>query len=129
MLDESSTIGDVDGLARRISRASASTGELFEMLATSSRVVSLKQMGRTRHLRELIQSRAWTEAALELLALEAPTWQLKRLWLDEGEWLCTLTRFPALPEWLDDAAEARHPVMALAILGALIDVRSRASVP
>ena len=75
----------------------------------------------------LIESGAWTDAAMTLLALELPQWTLRRLVCEDGEWLCTLSRHPALPVELDDVVEASHPVLPLAILSALIEARRTAS--
>ncbi len=79
-------------------------------------------------IERLIQSEAWTDAALALIELELPQWQLRRVAYDEGEWHCALSRQRELPEWLDQSIEARHTDLALAILSALVDAR-RASAP
>lgn len=71
-------------------------------------------------LKRLIAARAWNDAALALLALQLPDWQLRRLVYDEGEWHCALSPARALPDWLDATTESHHPNMALAILGTLI---------
>ena len=73
-------------------------------------------------LKRLIAARAWNDAALALLALQLPDWQLRCLAYDDGEWHCALSRARAMPEWLDATTEAHHPDMALAILGALVAV-------
>ena len=73
-------------------------------------------------LKQLIAARAWTDAALALLALQQPDWRLRRLDFDDGEWHCALSRQPAMPQWLDDTVEAHHSNMALAIVGALLAV-------
>jgi hypothetical protein len=86
-------------------------------------------------IERLIQSSAWTDAALALLELESPQWQLRRLTYDDGEWHCALSRQRELPEWLDQSIEARHADLPLAILRAFVDARrqlapsSRTSVP
>ncbi len=69
----------------------------------------------------LIESEAWTEAALALVELELPQWKLRRLVYEEGVWLCSLSKEWNLPPWLDDCAEARHESLPLAILSALIE--------
>ncbi len=71
-------------------------------------------------LKRLIAARAWTDAALALLALQLPRWQLRRLAYDDGEWHCALSPAGAMPEWLDATTEAHHPNMALAIVNALL---------
>ena len=116
-------------LAIKLARAGLASAALFiATVAASPRLLTLKAMGKTNRLDRLITCEAWTEAALELLALETPGWSVQRLCRDDGEWLCTLTRLPDLPDWLDESAEGRHPVLALAILGATINVRARMEV-
>jgi hypothetical protein len=87
-------------------------------------------------IERLIESGAWTDAALALLELELPQWRLRRLSYDDGEWHCALSRQRELPDWLDDRSiEAHHADLALAILGAFVDARrqyapsSKTSVP
>lgn len=77
-------------------------------------------------LDRLMESGAWTEASLALVELELPQWKLRRLVYDDGEWLCSLSRQPRLPLGLDEAAEASHEVMPLAILIALLEARRAA---
>jgi len=74
-------------------------------------------------LRRLIAAEAWTEAALALIELALPQWQLVRLVYDGGEWCCALSRHPQMPDWLDDAVETRHEVLPLAILAAFLAAR------
>lgn len=107
----------------------ASATLLAEIVAANPRLMTLKAMGKTGRLDRLVTCEAWTEAAMELLALGAPGWSVKRLCRDDGEWLCTLTRIPDLPDWLDDSIEGRHPVLALAIVDALIGIRTRDASP
>ena len=73
-------------------------------------------------LKQLIAARAWTDAALALVALEAPHWKLRSLRYDGGEWHCALSRQREMPEWLDQSAEAHHPHMAMAILSAFQEI-------
>ena len=76
----------------------------------------------------MIQSHAWTDAALALIDLELPQWQLRRVAYDQGEWYCALSRERELPDWLDQSIEARHADLALAILSAFIEAQ-RVSAP
>jgi hypothetical protein len=76
----------------------------------------------------LIESRAWTDAALALLELELPQWGLQRIVHEDSEWFCSLSRQPQLPLGLSDIAEASHEVLALAILIALLEARRAAAV-
>ena len=77
----------------------------------------------------LIQSGAWTDAALALLELELPQWQIRRIIYDAGEWHCALSRQRELPDWLDQSVEASHVDLPLAILSALVEVQRVATLP
>jgi hypothetical protein len=99
------------------------------------RFPSLGQSERTARLMRLIDAEAWADAALALMELELPLWQVRRIAYDEGEWYCALSRERELPDWLDAAVEGRHADLALALLSAFIEVQalamdvSRPSVP
>jgi hypothetical protein len=99
------------------------------------RFPSSGQSERTARIEQLIRSEAWTDAALTLIDLELPLWQVRRLAYDEGEWHCALSRQRELPDWLDQSIEARHADLSLAILSAFVEVQrvnapsSRPSVP
>ena len=86
-------------------------------------------------IERLIEAQAWTDAALALIDLELPQWQIRRLAYDDGEWYCALSRQRELPDWLDQSVEARHADLALAILSAFVEAErfsrpsSRTSVP
>jgi hypothetical protein len=86
------------------------------------RLNAMKTANEVEHLDHLIASRAWTDAALALLAIELPHWQLRRLCYDDGEWHCALSNQREMPDWLDAAIEAHHPDMAMAILDAFCKV-------
>ncbi|MBB4360775.1 hypothetical protein GGD65_001797 [Bradyrhizobium sp. CIR18] len=91
------------------------------------RVPSLGQGERAARIMRLIDVEAWADAALALIELELPMWQVRRLAYDEGEWHCALSRERELPDWLDAAVEARHSDLALALLSAFIEVRTSAA--
>jgi hypothetical protein len=74
----------------------------------------------------LAEVSAWTDAAFALIDLELPTWKVRRLAYENGEWLCCLSRQPNLPMTLDDCAEATNEVLPLAILRALVEARRMA---
>ena len=99
------------------------------------RFPSLGQSARTAHIERLIESGGWTDAALALIELELPQWQVRRLAYDQGEWYCALSRERELPEWLDQSIEGRHADLTLAILSAFVEAQqiaapsSRTSVP
>ena len=77
------------------------------------------QASRVARLRRLIAVEAWSDSALALIALRLPEWKLRRLVYDGGEWYCALSRHREMPDWLDQAVEAHHPIMPMAIVRAL----------
>src|SRR5688572_9134139 len=97
-------------LGDRLRNAYAVTAEFLSDIAsqTCRRFPSVSQSGKTARIERLIQSSAWTDAALALIDLELPQWQLRRIAYDEGEWHCALSRECELPDWLDQSAEGRH---------------------
>ncbi len=98
-------------------------GLMSEVIGKPSRRLPLR-------IERLIESGAWTDAALALLELELPHWQLRRLAYDEGEWHCALSPQRELPDWLDDrSVESHHADLALAILNAFVDARRRSALP
>jgi hypothetical protein len=124
-------------LGDRLHNACAVTAEfLSDIIAqTCRRFPSARQSGKTGRIERLIRSGAWTDAALALIDLELPQWQLRRVTYDEGEWHCALSRQRELPDWLDQAVEARHADLPLAILCAFVEAErisapsDRSSVP
>ena len=111
-------------LATRLASATAPSAAVFaDVLAAGARLpVPVK-----RDLGRLIEARAFTEAALALVAAELPAWHVRRLVFDAGGWVCSLSRHPRLPEFLDDAVDAIHDELPLAILLALAHARGRAA--
>jgi hypothetical protein len=95
---------------------------------TCRRFPSQSQTGETARVERLIASGAWIDAALALIDLELPRWQVRRLVYDEGEWYCALSRERELPDWLDQSIESHHTDLALAILSAFVEVQ-RVSAP
>jgi hypothetical protein len=99
------------------------------------RFPSLGQNEKTERLTRLIEAEAWADAALALIELELPLWQVRRIAYDQGEWYCALSRERELPEWLDRAIEAQHSDLALGLLSAFIEAQvlsaeaTRPSVP
>ena|SRR5665811_2334916 len=124
-------------LGDRLRDAHAVTAELMSEIIGEAcrRFPSVGQTGKTARIERLIASRAWTDAALALIELELPLWQVRRIAYDEGDWYCALSRERELPDWLDSSIEARHSDLALAILSAFVDARrvtapsSRTSLP
>ena len=114
----------------RLRNAYAVTAEFLSDIVnqTCRRFPSVRQSGKTARIERLIQSGAWTDAALALIDLELPQWQLRRIAYDEGEWHCALSRERELPDWLDQSAEGRHADLALALLSAFVEAQ-RLSAP
>ena len=111
-----------DGLDDRLRDAPAVTADLIsEVIGKPSRRLPVR-------IERLIESGAWTDAALALLELELPHWQLRRLAYDDGEWHCALSRRRELPEWLDDQSiESHHADLAMAIVSAFADARVKSA--
>jgi hypothetical protein len=124
-------------LGDRLSTARAVAPALMTEVvgAACRRFPSMGQVEKTARIERLIGSEAWTDAALALIDLELPLWQVRRIAYDEGEWYCALSRERELPDWLDRSIEARHADLALAILSAFAEAQritapsSRPSVP
>ncbi len=77
------------------------------------RLPSIRQTEKAAHIERLIASEAWTDAALALIDLALPRWQVRRIVYDDGEWYCALSRGRELPDWLDRSIESRHADLAL----------------
>ena len=128
---------DLGGLGEHLREVSEVDARLMnEVIGTACRrYPSLGQSEKSMRVEQLIRSGAWTDAALALIDLELPFWQVRRLAYDDGEWYCALSRERELPEWLDQSIEARHADLALAILSAFVEAQrisepeSRTSVP
>lgn len=113
----------------RLGNAQAMTRPLMlDIIAHACRrIPSRGEDGRTARLTRLIDAEAWADAALVLMELELPMWQVRRIAYDEGEWHCALSRERELPDWLDAAVEARHADLALALLSAFLEVQGLAA--
>jgi hypothetical protein len=124
-------------LGVRLRTADAVTAEIISDVIgqTCRRFPPLGQSEKSYRLEKLLESGAWTDAALALIDIELPLWQLRRIAYDEGEWHCALSRQRELPDWLDSAIEARHADLALSLLCAFVEAQrvstsaSRTSVP
>jgi hypothetical protein len=110
-------------LAGQVSTAGEATSQLFSevVVATAQRLWAPGEAAKVTELHDLIEAGALTQAALSLIDLELPLWKLRRIAYDEGEWHCAMSAQRELPEWLDQAVEARHASLTLAILGAYIE--------
>jgi hypothetical protein len=128
---------DLNQLDARLCNAPVLTAGLLSDLVEAScpRLVLLRHSERAARAEQMIGSGAWTDAALALLALELPQWQLRRLVYDDGEWHCALSQQREMPEWLDQSIEAHHADLPIAILRAFVGARqasapsTRSSVP
>jgi hypothetical protein len=124
-------------LSDRLRDVHAVTGELIAEVVdeTCRRFPPIRRTEKTARIEQLIGSGAWTDAALALIDLELPQWQVRRIAYDEGEWYCALSRERELPDWLDRSIEAHHANLPLAILSAFVDAqrintpKNRTSVP
>jgi hypothetical protein len=111
--------------ADRLGDVAAATSTLIaDILDDVRRSSPLLQRGRSAaEVDRLMRSGARIDAALALIALELPQWQLRRIAYDGGEWHCALSRTRELADWLDQPAEGRHEDLALAILSAIVDAQ------
>ncbi|WP_316177183.1 MULTISPECIES: hypothetical protein [unclassified Bradyrhizobium] len=104
--------------------AQTTTAMLAALLDDDEGVSPLSARGRRRlRIARFLETEARVDAALELVALQLPRWQLRRIAYDDGEWHCALSQQRELPDWLDRCAEARHSDLALAILHAAAEAR------
>jgi hypothetical protein len=118
---------DPGELDDRLRNAHAVTSELIAEVIGCRRFPSAGQTGKTEQIERLIEAGAWTDAALALIDLELPPWQVRRIAYDDGEWYCALSRERELPDWLDRSVEAHHADLALAILSAFVEAQRIAS--
>jgi hypothetical protein len=108
-------------LEERVRHVDALTPRLLFDVIAGVCVRSEIRSGPTKaRIDRLIEAGASTEATLALIDLELPQWQLRRLVYEDGEWLCCLSRQPALPAGFDECAEASHEVLPVAVLSAFL---------
>ena len=101
-------------------------GIVSQIIVTSCSRIPLHR-GKATEIGQLIRLGAWLDAVLALIELELPSWKLRRLIREDGEWFCSLSQQPNLPVTLDDTADGTHEVMPLAILLAFLEARRRMS--
>lgn len=113
-------------LSERLGAAETVTRKLMLEVIDKAcrRFPSLGQREKTARLARLIDAEAWADAALTLIELELPLWQVRRIAYDEGEWHCALSRQRELPDWLDQSIEARHADLALALLCTFVEAQT-----
>jgi hypothetical protein len=104
--------GEIDD---RLRDAHAVTTELMShvIAETCRRYPPIMRTTKSLRIERLIQSGAWTDAALALIELELPQWQVRRIAYDEGEWHCALSR----------QRESHHADFPLAMLIALVEAQ------
>jgi hypothetical protein len=114
---------DLDRAARELRFAPALTARLLARVValTCARIPLLAKAGKTAQMRHLIEAGAHVDAALALIALELPQWQIRRLVHDDGRWHCALSQQCNLPIEFDQPAEGSHENAAMAILMAFIE--------
>ena len=115
---------DLDTLEDELRRAQRITPDLVAKVIDRT-CRAQHPTGKAAILR-LIDSGAFVESALAVLELEWPSWKVRRLAQDDGEWRCSLSRQLALPAELDVIAEASHEILPLAILNAFVETRRTA---
>jgi hypothetical protein len=118
------------------SRYEAETGaELRDLSAEATKAIvcgaaafpPIGGSAQTRQIEGLIKAGAWTDAALAMIRIEAPEWTVRRIEIDDGEWFCSLSRHPAVPQDFDDRVEGRHRLLPIAILAALTEARRQST--
>jgi hypothetical protein len=111
-------------LEQRLHGACAITSDLMTDVITQTcpRFQAQNPTAKAKVL-HLVESSAFADATLALIALELPQWKLRRLIRDDGEWYCSFSRELGVPIELDAMAEASHAVLPLAMLGAFVEAR------
>ena len=115
-----------DRLAEQVRAASVPTKELFTgTIAHCVRLHTLIKAGKAAQIGPLLKAGAWTDVALAMIECELPGWKVRRLILEDGEWICSLSRQQRLPAEFDDTADGDHECLPLAILCAFLEARRR----
>jgi hypothetical protein len=109
----------------QLARAQVVTPDLMSKVVAGAcnRIAMPSCADKAAKIDRLIESEAWTEAALALVELELPQWTLHRLVYEEDAWLCSLSKQWNVRVWLTDCAETRHRSLPIAILSALIEAQ------
>jgi len=121
----------LEGIEDRIRSAPALTPALVGDIVAQActRLPTMKMARKSPGIDHLIEAEAWCDIALAVLKIELPSWAIRRLIYDDGEWFCSLTQAPNLPLALDNTADGHHQTLPLAILDAFIDARKRTLPP
>jgi hypothetical protein len=125
--DDSALLDEID---ENLQAAVEPTCGMFSKIIAGicTRIPILGRAEKRLRIARLTESGAWTDAAMALLKIEMPGWQIRRLCYENDEWLCSLSCQPGLPLALDECAEATHKVLPLAILRAFVEARRMARV-
>ena len=121
--DQSHRSEQLATLAAQVRVADEATPEMFSEIVghTCQRSSAPSEAANAERLHQLIEAGALTQGALALIELELPQWKLRRVTYDEGEWHCAMSRQRELPEWLDQAIEASHASLTLAVVAVYIE--------
>jgi len=113
----------IDALAR----TPAPTRDIVRRVCaeTCVRLWAAAQMERVPRIERLVRAGAWVDAALLVIELDRPGWHLRRLLYEDGCWHCRLSRRPCLPDAIDDAVDASHASLPLAIMIAALEAQRR----
>jgi hypothetical protein len=109
-------------LDERVRLAPMVSVSLLQQIAEACpRLSSARQSELAADIDRFVEARSWTDPALGLVRLELPTWQIRRIAWEGGEWFCSLSRQPHLPLPLDETADGIHSDLPLATLRALVE--------
>ena len=113
---------DFARLDERVRLAPAvSVGLPQQIVEAFPRLSSARQCGLPTDIDRFVEAGSWTDLALGLVRLELPTWRIRRIVCEGGEWFCSISRQPHLPLALDETADVTHDDLPLAILRALVE--------
>jgi hypothetical protein len=131
-LSNPSRAPDFDRLDAELRLTNALGPELFRKIAVDAGGGDLTEAD--NRWESLLAAGAWAEAALFLVEHFLPSWEVRHLGYDGGEWRCSLLpRASGL--WFEYPAQAAHRLLSVAILRALLaalcirPIRARSSVP
>jgi hypothetical protein len=88
-----------------------------------TRLPLLNKLGRAARLECFTKSGAWIDAVLTLIELELPAWKICRLLYEDGDWTCSISRYPSLALVVGDVAEGAHESLPLAMVRAFLNAR------
>src|SRR5690349_10764367 len=85
-------------IGERVRGANAASPNLFALvLDKACPRLTLCKPTVMQHLHRLLETDAYADAPLTVIEFELPTWKLRRLIFDAGEWHCLLSRKPWVP--------------------------------